>query len=164
MANYKQIEGYIEDIYIEQTSNGNDALFIKFFSEEAENFPVIRWVFTPATLKFLPEKVERLCKIANVPYTPIQSAQAALKLLSRKELIALEIPISVSPNTYEGVTREQYDIGWGGNNVGTRATSAFASFADEAQAQIDAIKAIKSMTSSTAPIMVAGINEDDIPF
>ena len=71
MANYKQIEGYIEDIL--QTSNGNDALFIKFFSEEAENFPVIRWVFTPATLKFLPEKVERLCKMANVPVHPLSS-------------------------------------------------------------------------------------------
>ncbi len=160
---YNQINGFIEDIYESETRNGRPYLGIKFYSKEAANYPEIKFWFTENTVEFDSQKIQRLCHIAGVEEKPVTTIQAALKVLSNPVFAALMIPVSVSPNEWEGVTREQYDIGWPEGEQQEKV-SAFDKFREEAMSKIAAIKELDAIAKGGIQVSTAPYDDKDIPF
>lgn len=173
MAEYANIEGYIEDIYEGETQNEKTYLGIKFYTEDYHDYDngryEIRWWFTsPAAKEITQDKVKRLLGMAGIEYkgAPPTTVKAALKLLSNEKLAALKIPVTVQPNEYEGKTRAQYDLGWDGSE--SVVQSGFSGFADLVAERLAGIKGAKSSQAGTgrpAPSEPSSsVYDDSIPF
>lgn len=173
MAAYDMINGYIEDIYSAKTKGGKEYLGIKFYTTDEhdnESFPEIRiWFTTPNAIEIAQEKVERLYEFAGLEWSgpKPKAVSTALKALSRDEFAALEIPITVQPNEYEGKIRSQYDIGWAGSGQARGyEASAFQKLGDLAKQRIAELKANNPSVEvvSSKPSDNADALYDDIPF
>ena len=175
MADYGRIKGYIEDIFEGETANGKEYLGIKFYTQDPHDYDTniheIRWWFSAGALEITQDKIKRLLAKAGIEYNGAmpKTVKAALKILSNEKLAALEIPITVSPNEYEGKTRAQYDLGWDGSeNV---VQSGFSKFSDLVGERLAAIKAMAPPAAASSPAVSASPSSsvkadpyDDIPF
>jgi hypothetical protein len=167
-----QITGYIEDIYSGESQMGTPFLNIKFHTndtvENDNGYYNIRWYYTAKTVDMNVEKTDRILQIAGVPKTlDAKSVESAMKVLCIPEIVALEVPISVKQNTYEGKTSPQYDIGWP-KGEDMAKDSGFAAFKDLVAERMAKVKVTKVPKTSDMPEITV-ISEDtptydDIPF
>lgn len=160
MADYANITGFITDIFEGESGSGTPYLGIKFYTDDAhdndEGRHVIKLWFSGKSLEYDQDKVERLCGIAKVPYKKPATIAAAVKLMTRAEFAALEIPIQVTPNEYNDKVSAQYNIGFSDGVV----SSSFDKFDDIIKEKLAKVKAAKPEPAESAE----PVDDDGIPF
>jgi hypothetical protein len=161
MANYQRIKGYITDISKGETQASKHFLQISFHTDDKhENdsgYHNIKMWFTPGSLQYDQDKIKRLLEIAKVPPAPAPTTiDAAMAQLCIPQMVALEIPIHVTPNVNpnNGKTQAQYDVGYIPKEQDL-SNSGFAGFQDilaermaaiKAQSQVDEVQIIPDDT------------------
>lgn len=179
MASYTTIRGYIEDIYEAETDKGKSYLGIRFYTNDPHDndtgyHDINLWFTTDKAIEIAQDKIDRLASIAGVALKGAKpkTAAAAVKMLSREEFVALEIPITVQPDEFEGKLRARYDIGWTGEPKGF-VQSGFDRFKDQLAERMKEIKGqgvpvYAAAANEQVPVSVYedadSVYEDDIPF
>jgi hypothetical protein len=160
MANYCTIKGYITDIYVRATMSGKRFLGIWFYTSDAHdldsggNYEIRLWFSSDKAVEISNERLARLAGMAGLKWGfEAKSEDEAFKRLCRPEYAALEVPVTVQPDEYDGRISARYDIGWPPREAGGdgSAFSAFKGVLDERLAAVKAAAPPAAAPAKAAP-------------